>query len=134
MTIYEAGSSDLLFFYDTADLRVLVEADIFNVVVQPPMSMFYNRGYGCGLQMRENIPNSASAQVSIRADIAIAFANRNRQVTGGVNGYPDRRAYASQSTVAIEQNPQTGEIDVQIGYILSGDVSSLMTTKVAGGR
>ena len=134
MTIYEAGSSDLLFFYDTADLRVLAESDIFNMLTQPPATMYYNRSYGCGIPLREGVPNSAAAQVQIRSDVVSALAARNRQVTAGQNGYPDRRAFASQSTITIEQDPTMGEVDIQVGYLLSGDMSALRTTRVPGGK
>ena len=134
MTITEAGASDLVFYYDFASLRSLAESDIFNMMVQPPSSMFYNRQYGAGLQMREGLPNSATIQVQLRSDVVSAFANRNRQVSAGANGYPDRRAYVSQSTVTIEQDPQSGEVDIQIGYILAADMSAMRTTRVPGGK
>ena len=134
MTLQQAGSTDFVFYYDSAALRDQAEADLLLLLAQNPATLFYNRGYGCGVGIRENVPNSATQQAILRTDILNALAGRNRVVTNGEDGYADRRLFASQGTIQIEQDPQTGEVDVVVSYILSGDLSALRSTRAPVGR
>lgn len=134
MTLTQAGNSDLLFFYDMIDVRTLAEADLISLLMQPPATMFYMRSYGCGVPLREGAPNSATIQIQLRSDIVVGIANRNRQVTAGANGYPDRRVFTSQGQIVIEQDPATGEVEIQVPYILSADLSAIRTIRVPGGK
>ena len=134
MNLNIAGSSDILFYHDSIDVRTQVEADITLMLCQPKFSMFYNRQYGSEVPLDENIPNSSTAQIKLRADVVKAFALRNKRVTSGVGGTVDRRAWTSQSVIWIDQDPSNGEVDLAVQYILSSDLTQMQSVKVGGGK
>lgn len=134
MTLQEAGDSDLIFFYDSVDVRKETEADILGMLVQPKGSMFYFRRLGCDVLGDENAPAAVSTMIKLKADVVGAFGFRNSQVTNGSLGFPDRRAFTSQSVITVEQDGQTGDTDVSVPYVETADLSSLKQTSVPLGR
>ncbi len=123
MTIAEAASSDVFFYWDSLDEGVNLEADLLALVLQSKGRLFYNRSYGCGLQGYENMPNALLQGVLLRYDVVNGFAERNLRVTDGSKGYPDRRALTSQDAVEVEQGKD--EMNLAIGYIKFTDAVTL---------
>jgi len=132
MTLQELSSSDFFFYWDTADRKQVIEADLMAMMLQPRRSLLYNREYGCGISEYEGVPNTIAIQIMLRFDIVNSFATRNSRVADGREGMPDRRALTSQSVIAIEQ--EGGDIDVVVNYVSYEDASNPKQLTVPWGR
>jgi len=108
--------ADYFFFHGQIDLGDEIEQDILLGIAQPKRSLFYNRGYGCGLSAYEGGATSLLSQVGMRYDVATLLAKRNQVVSNGVDGYPERRAIASQNTIKVETNAK-GENQLTVLYV-----------------
>ncbi len=122
MTIDEAASSDVFFYWDSLEVDVNLEADLLAMVLQAKGRLFYNRSYGCDLQGYENAPNALLRAILLPYDVVNGFAERNLRVTDGSRGHPDRRALTSQDAVEVEQ--EKGEMNLAIGYIKFTDAEA----------
>jgi hypothetical protein len=110
------------FFYaGTMPLVDEVSDDLTVGLVQPRKSLFYNRGYGCGISGYESFPTSLTSQVSIKYEAARLFAVRNNVVTSGQDGFPDRRAVTSQPLINVVKEESSYSLSVQ--YILMADMT-----------
>lgn len=123
----QAGNSDYFFRYDAVPNRELVEAEISQLLVQRKRKLFYNRSWGCGIPEQEQLPNIGIVRATIGFDVVSAIALRNTRVTDGQNGV-DRRAFASQQTVNVEQ--KGADLAVEAGFIMVGELSASRTGAV----
>lgn len=109
---------DYFFFYSKNNFEDECAHDLYELLLQPQKSIFYNREFGAGVSESENSPNALSLQVNLRYQIAQAIADRNSVVTDGRNGTKDRRIAASQFSINFKQAVQSGELDVEVFYFL----------------
>lgn len=128
MTISEASSSDVFFYWDSLDEDICMEADLLAMLLQTKGRLFYNRSYGCGVQTYEGPPNTLLPNILLRFDIVNGFSDRNQRVTDGSRGYPDRRALTSQAAVEVEQ--EGPEMNLAVGYVRMKDADDFKTISV----
>lgn len=109
---------DLFFYYGEkgSDLSLETQSDLYQGLIQPKRSLFYNRQASAGLVEKENFPNSVVLAILSRYDVTVWNAYRNTQVSDGTEGKPDRRISISQSSIEIFKN-ENGEFDIKINYI-----------------
>jgi len=115
------------FFWGVVDLPTEVNDDIQMSLVQPRRTLFYNRGYGCGITDYENAPVSIGTLTMIKYEVVRIMALRNAVVTDGNTGV-DRRAAASQDTVDVVQNGPN--VDVSVRYVLLSDMTRNKTVPI----
>ena len=113
----ENMSWDIFFYYgETNDLDLECEYDLWEILLQPGRSLFYNRRFSAGLSQFENNPNGMSLQIFGRYEIASSIAYRNTVVSDGSEGLPDRRIAVSQNSVGFKQ--ENGNLDIEVLYFL----------------
>lgn len=101
-----AVDADYFFYYGMLDEREEIEADLRIGVMQSKRSMFYYRSFGAGISDYENESPGLSVEVSLKYDIALWVARRNQEVTGGVDGFRDRRALTSQNAISVTRDEE----------------------------
>lgn len=107
-------SWDVFFYYGQNDIELENRFDVYQVLMQPERSLFYNRRESAGLEKYENNPNTISLQVFAKFSIANALAYRNFIVTDGSNNTKDRRIAVSQEAIGFY--PKDGELDITLLY------------------
>lgn len=107
---------DNFFYYGDGELEDECEFDLYQLLLQPKRSLYYNRRESAGVTEYENNPNSLSLQVNARYEIASAIAYRNSIVVNGSNNTKDRRMAVSQNTIGFEA--RNGDLNIKILYIL----------------
>jgi len=113
--VSQLGSFDEFFYHGKNGLDHEIEAELLQMLIQPQRTLFYNRLDSCGVNEYENAPNDLSLQVELRYNIARIVAWKNRQVSDGSNGTPDRRIAVSQNSISFEA--RGGELDIKVLYI-----------------
>lgn len=102
-TVEQFADFDMFFYYGSGQLEDETKSDIFQNLMQPKRSLFYDRFYdSAGMKEYENRPNSFALRVNMPYDIVTSLSKRNTVVSAGENGNPDRRIAVSQATIRIE--------------------------------
>ena len=114
---------DMFFYYGKNPLTDETKSDVYQLVLQPERSMFYNRSFGGGVTSKENKSNGIGTQVLLRASIVSQLARRNNYVSAG-GDYPDRRVATSQNIIGIDGN-KNGELNVEVNYIEMTDLTKV---------
>jgi hypothetical protein len=111
---------DNFFYYGYGNLEIETKSDIFQNIMQPKRSLFYDRDQdSAGISIYENKPNSLYMYVNLPYDIVTSLSKRNQVVSNGDNEYPDRRIATSQSIIEVKiENSQTY---VTVNYIPLSD-------------
>lgn len=112
---------DNFFYYGYNQLEIETKSDIFQNLMQPKRSLFYNRSNdSSGIAQYENRPSSLALQINMPYDIVYSIAKRNQYVSdGSISGRPDRRVALSQSTIKLEINKDN--ININVLYIPLAD-------------
>ena len=136
MTFDEARSFNYFLYYGEG-INTIAEETVHDLVVgllQPKRSMFYNRSDGAGVPSYRN-KSGFQMQIGVRFDIVSWISRRNFLVSAGEQGFPDRRAYASQDTVTVDiPDRGSGEANVSVNYVLSSGLQVQKTTVPMGGK
>lgn len=114
-TLDQMSSWDLFFYYGQSLLDLEIQSDLMLLATQPDRSLYYNNLESGGITRHENFPNDINLQVNLRFAITSSAARKNRFISDGTDGYPDRRIAVSQNSIRFE--PVGGELDIQILYI-----------------
>ena len=114
-TLDEMSSWDLFFYYGQNPLDLEIQSDLMLLCLQPDRSLYYNNLESGGIVGSENFPNTISLQVNLRYSISIAVARKNRFISDGTDGKPERRIAVSQNSIKFDVN--RNELDTQILYI-----------------
>jgi len=107
------------FYYGKNSLDDESRFDLFQLLLQPKRSLFYDRRESAGISDYENRPNTIELQVLGRFEIANAVAYRNSLVTNGADNTIDRRIAVSQNSIGFSARGE--ELDVNVLYFLYGD-------------
>lgn len=118
-SIQAYSSSDFFFYYGQGDLLEESKHDLWELLIQPRKSFFYNRQEGGGVSDYENYPNAISLQVGLRLSIASAVAYRNSLVTDNFTG-KDRRIAVSQNYIYFSSDG-LGQLDIEIQFFMYSD-------------
>lgn len=110
---------DYFFYYGQIGLEEESKNDLWQLILQPKRSLYYNRRESAGINEYENRPNGIDLQIFARFEIANAVAYRNTLVTNGTDNTIDRRIAVSQNSIGFEA--RGGELDIQILYFLFAD-------------
>lgn len=121
-TFEEISNSDYFFFYGEGIIPLQDEAqhDIFEQVIQPRRTYFYNRQEAIGITEFENYPSSLVAEILTRFRVAQGISFKNTLVTDGSNGQLDRRVVVSQNTVSTRFVDDL--LDIGIQYFLFASI------------
>lgn len=114
-TLDEMSSWDLFFYYGQNPLDLEIQADLMKLCIQPDRSLYYNNLESGGIVGHENFPNTINLQVNLRYSISMAVARKNRFISDGTDGNPERRIAVSQNSIKFDVNK--GELDIQVLYI-----------------
>lgn len=117
---------DNFFYYGQGDIDTESRFDLYQLLLQPKRSLYYNRRESGGVSEYENRPNTIELQVFGRFEIANAVAYRNTLVTDGSNGTIDRRIAVSQNSIGF--NAKGNNLDVSVLYFLYTDFETPKTT------
>jgi len=104
---------DYFFYYDNINVPAINKNDMFQILLQPAKSMYYNRSYG--VETHLNFPQAGFNQLLLAYSIANAISKRNLSVTDGSNGFQDRRVAVSQSFIQVEDGA-VGERNLNVYY------------------
>lgn len=116
-------SDDFFFYYGDNDLQEEIEHDLFEQVMQPNRSYYYNRQEAIGISQYENYPNTITLYVLVPYIIANGVAFKNTIIEDGSYSNKDRRVIVSQATISVRQ--EGAELKVNIGYLLSFDIEQV---------
>jgi hypothetical protein len=119
----ELADINIFFYYDTLDLNLETQHDIFLGLMQPPKSFFYDRQNSANVISYENLPNTLLLQIGLRYDIMNWISYRNTYVSDGTTDTKDRRIAASQEYMAVEQG--TDFINLDVYYYMMSDYDQL---------
>jgi len=114
-TYDEMKSWDLFFYYGQNDLDLEIQSDLMLLLLQPPRSLFYNNKESGGVVSYENFPNDMNLQINTRFDITSAVAWKNRFISNGTEGNPERRIAVSQNSIGMQAI--SGELNMEVLYI-----------------
>jgi hypothetical protein len=105
---------DMFFYYGLNELEHETKSDLFQNIIQPKRSLFYDRAYdAAGIPRYENRPNSLALLVNIPYDIVFSISKRNSIVSdGSLPGTQDRRIALSQATIKLEINNDKLKLNV----------------------
>jgi len=125
-------SMDHFWYYGQGNVDDETQDDLLCLVVQAKGTLYGWRSYGGNAPAYENRPQGLLTRVGLPHDIASAIADRNRLVSDGSAGYPDRRAYASQATIKVDDSVR-GRTAVTVQYIPATDVRTVKTIRAPMG-
>ena len=114
-------------YYGQSPLSDEVDFDLKVGLMQGKRTLFYDRGFGVGVDEYENIPSGLALEIGLKYDIASWISARNATVTDGSNGTRDRRAVTSQTVIDVIQ--LEGNVDIVVKYIMlgSGELRAVAT-------
>ncbi len=114
----DAKDLDTFFYYGLGDLTSETTSDIYQGVIQPDRSLYYDRQNGCGLSSKENFPSSLTLEISAKYNIVKWLGYRNTQLP---ESEKDRRVTASQGSIELKQ--KDGKTSVSLLYIPFANIS-----------
>ena len=133
MSFEQLQDFDYFFYYGELGLQEEIRSDLYQLVMQPGRSLFYNRGNdSAGLDQYEGSPNAIVQMILIPYNIVNAISRRNTYVGDGQNNTRDRRVVASQNTVKIMNSEN--QVDVSVFYIPLFNINNgqQITTRLIG--
>lgn len=107
---------DMFFLYGNNTIEDECLFDLYQLLMQPKRSLYYNRQESAGISEYENRPNGIDLQIFARFEIANAVAYRNMMVTDGSNNMKDRRIAISQNSIGFES--KGSELNINVLYFL----------------
>jgi len=129
-TMTEIESWDLFFYYGQNPLDLEIQSDLMSLCLQPDRSLYYNNLESGKITGYENFPNNINLQVNLRYSITAAVARKNRFISDGTDGKPERRIAVSQNSIQFGING--GELDIQVLYIPYYNYNAYATVQMPG--